>query len=556
MLGDAQTYVGSLEHAVAAMPDLLKLRAIQQGMHGHTSDKEFGYLAKALEQGGVANDAAKLHARMETFARWMEVYRETFSVDAINEFYKGLKGPIARSLSEDFLRGAAGHFIQELGGHATGNALTQLYSAIVAGRAMPRALKAFDELGLLDEGKVHRGGPFGIRAIDPGAIKGSHLFASDPDKWITQYLGPALERFSGDKREELEAALFSDQTARNIADKILHQQAIIEKDRGFIARAPGLAAWETWQNKDPTMAARAVESQFENLMRDAAKPYMPAATRFMNWFSALEANAGKWAEQHPAGSAAAGVAAVTGLWATAGALARLALIKGGEAWAEGMAKATGEVAKEPGLLKRFLFGGGVAGGIGSVVGHGLISGLLYHGGKWALEKVEEKALGWTPEKKAAGEAHIDRMAHRWWRSLGVNMPWWEKESPETLLPTFARGEQHPAGLGSIPSGRTLPTFAALHGTPGAESGGQAGGPHVDTSEIERAETKAREAGQSIQQSLSVTASPQVDASAIDALIAKLQQAKGLLMSIGAQAAGVNARVGASMHALHDGPEAH
>ena len=56
MLGDAKSFVGSLEHAMSAMPDILKLRTIQQGQHGHTSDEAFNSLIKALEVGGVTAD--------------------------------------------------------------------------------------------------------------------------------------------------------------------------------------------------------------------------------------------------------------------------------------------------------------------------------------------------------------------------------------------------------------------------------------------------------------------------------------------------------------------
>lgn len=552
MLGDAQTYVGSIEHAMAAMPEMLQLRAIQQGMHGHSSDKDFGYLAKALEQGGVANDPTKLHARMDTFARWMEVYRETFSVDAINEFYRGLKGPISRSLSENFLRGTAGHFIQELGGHQTGNALTQLYMAVVAGRAQPRALAAFDELGLLDEKKIHRGGPFGIKAADPGAVKGWKLFTTDPDRWITEILGPALARFQGDKREELEGALFSDQTARNIADKILNQWPTILKDRGFIDRAPGLAAWQTWAGKDPSMAVTGVRSQFDNLMRDAAKPFMPTAVRVMNWFSELESHLGKVAENHPSATAALGLGSVFAGWSAAAALARRGLIFAGQAWGEGLAHATGDVVKEPSFLKRFLFGGGKAGGFGSSVGHGLLSGLLYEAGKWALDTVQEKAFGWTPELLARNESEIERRAHSWWRSMGVDLPWWERPAPPAF---FTQPQPAPTALQPIGPRMPIPTFAALEGVPGAGSSpAGAQGPHVDMSEVEDAVRKAEEAGQQIKQSLEVKAETHVDASSVDALLAKLREAVGLIGQI--NRGGANLRRNSYGHGLNDGAEAH
>ncbi|MBY6242221.1 hypothetical protein, partial [Methylosinus sp. Sm6] len=623
MLGDAQTFVGSLDHATTLMPDLLRLRAIQQGQHGHSDDKEFGSLVKALEQGGVASDPERARRRIDTFARWMEVYRDTFRVNDINEFYRGLKGPIARSLDEDFLRGAGGHFIQEMGGHSVGNALTQMAMAIQAGRAQPRALAALDEIGLLDENKIIRGGPFGIKAAEPGAIKDGALFGRRPDLWVWNVLGPALDKLAPDKREEIEAALFSDQTARNIADKLLHQRPVIEKDYGFVMRAPGLPAAETWASKDPAMAATATRSQFDNLMRDAAKPFLPGVVKFMNWLSDIESRLGKVAEEHPAASAAAGVGAIFAGWTAAAAIARRALIYGGQAWGEGLARATGDVAKEPGIIRQsfgsvsrligtpsdftneFVRSAGgpervleVARGVGATIRNGLITGALQWAGQWALGKFEEKAFGWTPEIIAGKEAEIARRSHEWWRSIGVDMPWWEKAEPASAafarmrnqhayalppdfqrpivegaparqlepldhgkkgrkLPFFARQpEPPPMELEPIGPRLVVPTFAmAERVAPDRQAAAsEAATPHVDTSEIDAAKQKAKAAGEEIKQSLDVTASPTVDAGSLDSFLAKLREARSLLGQL--DQLGAHLRRQSFQHPLHDGPEAH
>ncbi|QGM46751.1 hypothetical protein [Methylocystis heyeri] len=575
MIADAKTFVGSLEHAYEAMPELLKLRTIQQGMHGHSSDKDFAYLAKALEQGGVANDPAKRAARVDTFARWMDVYRDTFSVDAINEFYSGLKGPIARTLSEDFLRGAGGHFIQEMGGHQAGNALSQMYMAIVAGRAQPRALASLNDLGLLDKDKIVEGGPFGVRAAQPGAVQGWRLFQSDPDKWITQVLGPALEKLSAERREEVEASLFSDATARNIADKLLNQQQIIQKDRNQIAASPGLAAAESWANKAPSMAVHAVTSQFENMLRDANKGVMPAATGFMNWLAQIESALSSVTERYPAGAAIAELsAAAAGLtaslkismaamtkarswWTGESAAGAPAGVQAGSEYAEmvkEVAKGNGRIPAK--LAAKILQGGpeaqsqlikdaeAYAKGEGPIaaeaasvgrnllkgLGKGLLMGVVSAAAEAGMEKVEEKAFGWTPESNAKARAAIEGKAHAFWRSHGVEMPWWEKEQPAG-----------PAGGG------------------GASAGAAA--PKVDTGEIDQAKAKAEEAGPQIKAALDVTAKPTVDISSIeaaigaaDSLIAKLERAKTAARGAALE---INRSAGSSgLGSLHDGTETH
>ncbi|MBG0809838.1 hypothetical protein IY145_10650 [Methylosinus sp. H3A] len=543
MLGDAQTFVGSLDHATGLMPDLLRLRSIQQGMHGHSDDKEFSYLVKALEQGGVASDPEKARLRLDTFARWMEVYRDTFHVNDINEFYRGLKGPIARSLDEDFLRGAGGHFIQEMGGHAVGNALTQMAMQIEAGRAQPRALAALKEIGLLDMNKAIEGGPFGVKAAEPGAIKGGSLFMHRPDLWVWNILGPALDKLSAEKREEVESALFSDQTARNIADKLLHQRGVIEKDFGFNKRAPGLSAAELWQRKDPALAATGVRSQFDNLLRDAAKPFMPAAAGVMNWFSELESRLGAIAEKHPAATAAGGIGAIFAGWTAAAALARRGLIKAGEAWGEGVARAAGE------------------GGAAAVAGGGLLKGLvrgglagLLLGALWdQRDRLGAAIAGKTVEHYRDEVDAIHSAFHRQPGEAAASVFERMRRMPTgTALPFFAQPTPAPAALQPIGPPTPIPTFAALQGVPGAPqqpASTAAPAPHVDMSQIEDAVRKAEEAGQQIKQSLEVKAEAHVDSSSVDALLAKLREAVGLIGQI-------NRGGSARGHGLNDGAEAH
>ena len=569
MIGDAKSFAGSLEHAYEVMPELLKLRTIQQGMHGTSSDKEFGYLTKAFEQGGVIADHEKTRQRAETFAKWMEVYRETMSVDAINEFYQGLKGPIARSLSEDFLRGAAGHFIQELGGHQAGNAFSQMYMAIVASRAQPRALAALKELGLLDKDKITEGGPFGVRAAEPGAVQGWRLFATNPDQWVRSVLGPALEKLAPEKREELESALFSDATARNIADKLLHQQPTIDKDASLVRAAPGLGAADTWL-KDPRVAMGQASAQFENLARDAGKWPAEIGGAAMKLIAGMEAAAGALTEKHPAAATVGGAALAGAGMGAAWWLTQAAALKLQSWWGNGapkpptppaapaapaspaIPKPTPEMIADAESTVWKALGGqehalSVAGKIGRGIRGGLIGGVVGAGAEWLLQKGEEKAFGWTEESYTKNRERIHAKASEWWGQL-------------------LGGQQPPAGL---PQGRTLPTFAGfdLSALAGAQSVAKGvedalkgvseihAAPQIDTAQLDAGAAKAREVGDEMRAALEVRATPQIDLSGLERALSLAKQVHAELSNLGvaAHAAGPAA---AGLHVLHDGPEAH
>jgi TP901 family phage tail tape measure protein len=261
--------------------------------------------------------------------------------------------------------------------------------------------------------------------------------------------------------------------------------------------------------------------------RDAA--YVKWGESFLplkNWLNNTMAQGfrgvGGFAESHPNLTMPATVGAALGTAAASAFLLKLAAQKGIEALGEGMAKAAakaaggaGEVA-QPGALSRFLWGGGKAGGLGSSVAHGMFTGLAYAGGKWALDEAENRLLGWSRDSIDNSERNNQLLAHRWWRSKGVNMPWWDGEAdPRQALPSFTQPQ--PTAPTTIPAGRTLPTFAAMQPTGGGEGAAagaeQTAHPHVDASEIDAAKGKAEEASAAIK-ALDVSVSTKVDYASI------------------------------------------
>jgi len=625
----------------------LRLRTIQQGQHGTTSDEEFNSLTKALEVGGVAADEKKLHERLETFAKIMNVFKETIHPGDFTSFYNQA-GIAARTLSDNFMRGAGAHIMQEMGGGGAGNAVNMFMNALEAGTMQPKAMETMDKLGLLDPKKVRKKGNGEIRWIDPGGVKGSDLARTDPDLWIDKVLRPALEKLAPEKRDEAELALFSNSSVRKLVDKILNQKSVVDKDRAQVEAAPGLEAADTWIKKDPTLAAHAAGAQFENLMRDAGKGLSGAATGVLNWMAEAEAGLSSVAKDHPISATVAGLsAAAAGFWASL-KLAQQAMMKagswfgqgagaggaeggagastesvlrsaergasasGGEtapnasamdnyrATVKGLAENGGKAEGLEGLAGRAFsnahpdaqarmldaaksamregpataapkgaisesaiwesLGGaetalGMAARVGKIIRGGIIGGVVGAAGDYALEKGEQKLLGWTPENTAAARAQIEEKAHQYWRSKGINMPWWNQpEGPQQQAqPKVDTSQIDAAQQKAQAAGEAIKTNLDVTANPQA-----------DTTQIEAAGTKATEAGAAIDK-LNVAVRPQVDASSIDAAARKVDDLLHKLKQVGTEAKGAGAsahwaraRLGAapSSGSLHDGPEAH
>ncbi|PWB84384.1 MAG: phage tail tape measure protein [Methylocystaceae bacterium] len=311
----------------------------------------------------------------------------------------------------------------------------------------------------------------------------------------------------------------------------------------------------------------------------AATPWLEFDKKFAGVRERVAHSLGGFAEKNPMATAIAAGGGVVGLYATAGALARRMFVKGGEAFAEGAARAGAGAAAGSGLP---IFGGlGLAGLLGATA-VGIHQGIL--AGVRAIAPYSETAAHIAAQaaadhirggtETAASRAAYER-AHAF--AEGMRRDRWRKHPEDLFLQTRVEDEQRhgrrfglsrfygpeaPQALpeGYLPIGRrdTVPTFARIEGLAAGEQRAANSGPHVDTSDFHRAEQEAREAGAHIREALNVTASPSVETSAIERALGLARQLRRELEGIGAAAtkAGTSAIRGFGSHALHDGPEAH
>ncbi len=560
MIGDARSYTGSLEHGMDVMPDVLRLGTIQKAMHGHVSDEELGAVIKATEIGGVAADPKKLHERLETFAKIMNVFGDTIKPSDFRSFY-AQAGIAARTLSDKFMKGTGAHLMQELGGGQTGNAIDMFQAAIQGGRMEPKAMEQFDKLGLLDEDKVRRKKNGEIRWIDPGGIKNFKQAMSDPDEWLWNTFKPALEaHVKPEDRDNVLQALFGNKSERKFADKVLNQRAVIEKDAAMVEKAEGLKAAETWMEKDPKLAGQALEQQLENTFRMAGKPFAGGAIRraltgFVSWFN-------EGAEGHEWAATSAMVGAGSGVVAVGLKAGQMAARGVGKAIGEGMAKAGGAEAVAAGasegimtrigrvvgspkaFAERFAKSAGIetsevgaaltrAGmGLVSTAARGAVLGAATAAGEYGIHKGFDYL---NRNKSDAQKAWIESQRNRsTWDTIvdtgGAFSDWWHGRKAGT-------SEKARYNLPSLDGGA-----------------GAAAQPQVETGAIDQAKEKAASAGQDMKAALDVTAAPQVDTSSIDAALAKVRELGAALAAIGAQARAAAASIPRGTGALHDGFE--
>ncbi|KAB2878116.1 MAG: hypothetical protein F9K38_11765 [Pseudorhodoplanes sp.] len=537
--------LGSLEHALHFQKLLTQYRAIVEAQDpGAATGKGMQAIVRALEEFSAANALEKAEAYVGRFAKVANAFKNTVKPDDWYEFAKYSGSLAARRFDLDYIAGPAATLIASVKGSTAGVYQRQFYQSSVGGHISPKASKLWVEAGFVpDEKNILWDSKGNVSGIRPGGIIGQHLAKTNAYRWVHEVALPQLKKagYSDDKIDEWASGAMENPSTRGLFDFYRANKSRIEKDQVLSRQAMGLEAANVWKAKDATTAYKAVERQFENFKRSSAEPLMGAGTAglhrassVLDWWENNVAKDRPWVDPLVSGGVVGGT-----LWAgTAGMKALLGMRA--RSVADTAARAGGAVTKITGtptdFAAEFVRGAGgaervleVARGVGGAIRNGLITGAMQWAGQWAINKIEERALGWTAESKARDEATIARKAHEWWRSHGVDLPWWETPAPQPAKTVADAMREGAAALG----------------------------PHVDATKMEEGRDKAREVGREIKEALEVKAEPSVGTAGLERALGLARQLRRELEGIGR--ANGNLRYGTrgfGSHALHDGPEAH
>ncbi len=310
MIKEMTPAVGSREHAVELADLLGKFNVAAQVVLGLDKAQNYSRMIQEAVKSGELSGAIlqpKIFERyIDSMARGLKAFGGTVTPHDYNMFMRAGKAA-ALNWSPEFIETVAPTLMQEQGAPNAGNALLQMYSAIVGGRMWARNAMAFDDLGLIDHSKLNLRTdvtPEGrMKRASAGSVKGWELFASDPDKWMWQYLMPAMVKsgkLSPEMIEEIKkghikegightamqivtkefANLFGRQTAQGVADVLALQIYKIMRDKRLISEAYGLdQGVDFFQNESYQVAIKAFKEQWEGLMTTLGAPSVGIATR-------------------------------------------------------------------------------------------------------------------------------------------------------------------------------------------------------------------------------------------------------------------------------------
>ncbi|WP_065059545.1 hypothetical protein [Paraburkholderia tropica] len=189
---------GSFDEAAKFTPTLVTLgkanAAIFGDKLGDLDEEGLKNLQKFIDRRGGFKDEATFKRTLDLAEKLVTGSGGYLKFQDLGAFSQNA-GTAFRSLSDEGLLHMEGLMIEQ-GGQKAGTALMSLYQNLVAGRTPKKTMGLLQDLGLatLEEQRHGSVGGKPIKSLVMTNIQGSDLLQSDPAKWMTDVLLPALEK--------------------------------------------------------------------------------------------------------------------------------------------------------------------------------------------------------------------------------------------------------------------------------------------------------------------------------------------------------------------------
>ncbi|MDW9242209.1 hypothetical protein [Burkholderia cepacia] len=245
-LGESVGLFGNFEEARKFTPDLLTLgkanSAIFGDKNGHLDEEGLKSLLKFIDRRGGFKDEESFKRNLNLAEKLVTGSSGFLKFNDLAGFSQNA-GTAFRSLSDEGLLHMEGLMIEQ-GGQKAGTALMSLYQNLVAGRTPKKTMGLLQDLGLATLAMQKHGAVGGkpIKSLVMTDIKGRELLQSDPAKWMTDVLLPALRAKGITKDGDVLKAVndvLSNRTASNQASLMTTQQLQILRDQKIATGAMG-----------------------------------------------------------------------------------------------------------------------------------------------------------------------------------------------------------------------------------------------------------------------------------------------------------------------------
>lgn len=300
---------GVTDEAIKYMPVIQKLQgSLGTVRHGEGQAKNEAYgIAKALEMKGAVKDPSLFTQEADMMARAIIAsggkisgsdFQRTFALgrSATSGWSNRFAYEILPTLMQEMKGGASGQAANP------GTALMSTYAAIVGGTVSQKALKLWQQLGLVDMSKAVFTKDGHLKGIAPGGIKGWQTMIENPDLFARNVVQPALLAH-GYKTEQQQKMtyqyLFPNRTAGFAMTQFGMQPWKFEGDQKLIQNTPSAyKSYDDMLKNDPVMKRLALEKQWETMLTRLGFDVMPQLLTVMEKSLKIIQNVTEWTGKH------------------------------------------------------------------------------------------------------------------------------------------------------------------------------------------------------------------------------------------------------------------
>ncbi|TCB11433.1 hypothetical protein E0H78_07310 [Acinetobacter sp. ANC 4641] len=325
MVQDLHTAMGNLPHALEYLPQFSQF-AIAAKIRNGGKDVDGLILnaSKALEHRG---DKVMMHPKEfdSELDMLSKVYFATRGIVDPRAYYMASKtGGMAYSLlDKNFLYGKFAGYMSTQSGDSAGTSLMTAFSSLVGGHMDNKAKGFLARLGMLQVGVSPEQVRLTKEAVDRlhlpakdakklmGAMmpvtgglsdKYLELYAKDPDKFIGQYMAPAIRRvfgqnLSNEQVSEIITKYFNRGTSKFLGSLVLSEEKFA-KDSNIIKKSMGFHDAYSNYIKSPEGAEIAAGEAWKNLLALVGSVYLPTITKGLMGFATWLDRVGQYVEHN------------------------------------------------------------------------------------------------------------------------------------------------------------------------------------------------------------------------------------------------------------------
>lgn len=306
LMTDALSVFGDLSDAKMVLPMLSKMKFANSALfgseQGQQNEDAFMNMLKVIELRGGTKDQTEFNRQANMI---QQVINATGGKVGSDEWRDAIStgGIAVKGMTDQAFYYGMEPLIQEMGGHRVGTALMSAYNNLYQGHTTKRAADNLDRLGLIgDPSKVKYDKVGQVSYLNPGALKDSPLFKTDPYQWMKTVLLPTLAAHGVTSKDQILdtiGSIFSNRTAANLFATMFLQQSQIDKREKLNAGAQNIDQMNDQAQNTPTGKELNAEARLADLKLRLGTDILPTYTKALELATGALERLNSFTAKHP-----------------------------------------------------------------------------------------------------------------------------------------------------------------------------------------------------------------------------------------------------------------